>query len=299
MNSISQILSYLPARVIGAIEALDYKVDITEIRFCINKPVLICRLSQVSCLKDKFGKIITSDKDSFEYMLSCLTGGSLYSVSESIRTGYVTVKGGHRVGVCGTGILSGGRLRSVKDISSLCFRVAKEVRGCSEKLAYEAADNGRILNCLVASPPGFGKTTILRDLCRYLADGYLTGDIMRVGIADERCEIAAVWGGNQQFDTGIGSFVCSGYPKSTAMSIMLRTMSPDVIVTDEIGSGEDFLALREAVRCGVSVIASVHAWSIADLKERFGKDIRSFDKIFFIKNKTSDFKMYRRCNDDY
>lgn len=299
MKPISQILSYLPPRVIEGIEALDYKGDITEIRFCINKPVLICRLSQVSCLRDKFGKTITADKDSFEYMLSHLTGGSLYSVSESIRTGFVTVKGGHRVGVCGTGILSGGRLRSVKDISSLCFRVAREVVGCSERLAHEAVENGRILSCLVASPPGYGKTTILRDLCRYLAGGELTGDIRRVGIADERCELAAVWGANQQFDTGIGSFVCSGYPKATAMSIMLRTMSPDVIVTDEIGSGEDFAALREAVRCGVSVIASVHAPSIGDLKERFGKDIRSFDKIFFIKNKTSDFKMYRRCHDDY
>jgi len=299
LKALSQIFAYLPPNMAQRIKALKCPEKITEIRLGLSKPVLICSLSEVSLLKDEVGRCIIADKNIFSYIITKLTGGSLYSVSESIKKGFVTIKGGHRVGICGTAVLEDGIIKTVKNISHLCFRIAREHKGCAQRLSFEISDQGRLISCLISSPPGYGKTTVLRDLCRIIANGELTGDLKRVGIADDRCELADSYEGLGHFDTGIASFVCSGYPKAEAMMLMLRTMSPDVIVTDEIGSEDDFKAVYEAIKCGVSVIASVHALDIYDLKYRFGSDIKAFDKIFFLGNKTDDFKMYRRCKDDY
>ncbi len=294
----NDILAYMPPQISAIIVRSEYAREVNEIRFCMNKPVMLCCKEVMYCLRDSKGQNVIADKECFNFILDRLTGGSLYSVNESIRQGFVTTKGGHRVGVCGTAVSEGDKIIHVKDISALCFRVAREAEGCAHKLSFDIIEDGRVLNGLIASPPGYGKTTMLRDLCRILAGGSAPCGFKKVGITDERGEIAAVYNGVQRFDTGLSSFVCTGYSKLNAMKIMLRSMSPDVIVTDEIGSGEEFAAVFEALKCGVSVIASVHAYCLDDLKRRIGKDLRAFDRIFFIHNKNSGYRMYRRdCGD--
>jgi len=296
---LDDILAYIPPLISAAIARSEYIREVNEIRFCINKPVMLFAGNAIRFLKDKEGQCIIADKGSFNYIVDKLTGGSLYSVNESIRRGFVTLKGGHRVGICGTAVSENDKVIHVKDISALCFRVAREVEGCAQKMSFDIIEDGRVLSALIASPPGYGKTTMLRDICRILAGGNASCGFKKVGITDERGEIASVYRGIQRFDTGLSSFVCTGYSKISAMELMLRSMSPDVIVTDEIGSKEDFAAVFEALKCGVSVIASVHAYCIDDLKRRAGKDLRAFERIFFIQNKNGGYKMYRRDYGDY
>ncbi len=292
MNVPGSIILHFPPDMAESIKQV--KGQITEIRICLGRPPLLCvdgRLREV-------GRCI--DKDSIDRITASLTRGSIYSVNECISRGFVTLDGGHRIGIGGTAVLDGGKVRTVKDICFLCFRIAREVRGCATQIAHNILENARAVSSLIASPPGYGKTTILRDLARLLGDGQVTSEPLRVGIADERRELGAMSGGRNAFDIGRASFVLTGYPRSCAMEIMLRTMAPDVIISDEIGTKEDFDAVRNAARCGVTVISSVHAQSMDEIRQRFGEDTDLFNKIFFIGNRNGDFKMYsnRRDKDD-
>lgn len=298
MDVFRQLFIYLPPPVADALQKSEYDL-VTEIRFSINKPVLVSNQMSTYFLTSGGNRKIISDKAMFDYMLEKLTGGSIYSVNENIKEGFVTVKGGHRVGMCGTAVRQGEGVSYIKHISSLCFRVSREVRGSGLGLINEIEGKNGLNNILIASPPGCGKTTVLRDLCRIIANGELTCGIKRVGIADERGEIAAVNNGVAAFDVGVASFVCDGYSKSHAMLTMLRSMSPDLIATDEIGMQKDFEAVHSALKSGVSVIATAHAGDLQDLLNRFGKEVKSFDKIVFLKNKGSIARIYRRLSGDY
>jgi len=298
LDVFKDLYSYLPQEVSACLKAKGFP-DATDLRFCLNKPVLVSENGKTVVLKNLHGDMIISSKDMISYISDRLTGGSMYSVGDNIAEGFVTVKGGYRVGICGTAVTDAGRICHIKNISALCFRVAREIRDCGILIADELSDGKKIYNMLIASPPGCGKTTLLRDLCRIMACGDLKEGIKRVGIADERGEIAGVCNGEATFDVGVGSFVCDGYPKAAAMNIMLRAMSPDVIATDEIGTPEDFEAVKCALKCGVSVIATAHAGDLADLKKRFSHELGCFDKIVFLKEKGKIAKIYRRAENDY
>lgn len=292
MNVPDSIILHFPPHMAESVRQI--KGYITEIRICLGRPLLLCtdgRLIEV-------GRCV--DKESIDKIVASLTRGSIYSVNECISRGFVTLDGGHRVGIGGTAVLDGGSVRTVKDICFLCFRIAREIRGCGTQIAKSILTDGRAVSSLIASPPGYGKTTVLRDLARILGDGQLSGNPLRVGIADERRELGGVSGGKNTFDIGMASFVLTGYPRSSAMEIMLRTMTPDVIISDEIGTKEDFDAVRSAARCGIAVISSVHADSIEEIRHRFGKDTDLFRKIFFIGNRNGDFRVYNNRRDkDY
>ena len=292
----ADIRPYLLSRVLDAL--WDTHTEITELRLSRGKKITVVQAGKASHLQTTSAKNIFADDVIFTYTLNKLSGGSLYSIGESLKNGYATIKGGHRVGICGTAVMDNARIHSVKDISDLCFRVCREIKGSGRGIYREILRGKHVESALIASPPGYGKTTILRDVCRLLSEGN-TSPTQFVGIADERCEIAAMSKGISGFDIGEYSFVCSGYPKDKAIQIMLRTMAPTVIVTDEIGSIEDFNAVAEAAKCGVAVIASVHARDIEDLKVRFKESLRLFESVFFIGNKCSSYEAYRRCNNDY
>jgi stage III sporulation protein AA len=298
LKTIDEIAVYLPQRIYECVCQIPNFEEISEIRFSLDKPALVSYGGHTAVIKSKNMPLVT-DKAVFDFIISKLTGGSMYSVNESIKNGFVTIDGGHRVGICGTAVIDDGNIKHVKNISSLCFRICRQIKGCADGIASEIIEKGRINNVLIASPPGCGKTTLLRDICRIIGGGSSGIDIKRVGIADERGEIAALNNGVARFDVGVASFVCDSYPKAYAMKLMLRSMSPDVLVTDEIGSIEDFVAVKDSLKSGVSVIATAHATDIYDIKTRFGNEIKSFDKIIFLKGKGRIASVYRRVNNDY
>lgn len=197
---------------------------------------------------------------------------SVYAYLNEIKYGFVTIKGGHRVGICGTGIIKDNDVYNIKDISSVNIRVAREYVGCSDKLDFD------IKNLLVISPPCCGKTTIVRDLCRRL------GNKRKVSVIDERGEIAAMSNGLSYFDMGAMTDVLSLIPKETGIEYVLRSMSPDYIVTDEIADSDRY-TLKKAVTSGVYVIATAHGNDILKTLNRLEVDKNLFDNIILLGNK--------------
>lgn len=186
---------------------------------------------------------------------------SVYARQREIQNGYVTLRGGHRVGVCGTAVNEGDRILNVRDITSLCIRVAREHIGCGEELFRRLKDS--IGGVLICGAPCSGKTTLLRDLARLFS----TAEAQNVSLIDERGELAAVSGGEPQNDVGFCD-IYSGYPKAQAVEQALRCMAPQLIICDEIGSQADEVAIKGCVNCGVRVIAAAHASSREELYSR-------------------------------
>lgn len=297
------IAPYLPKAVIDSLtNTAGCSEKLCEVRITAEKPIMADFMGRLEFLRDcTNGKRLVAEMNDVKKVTDSVTHGSLYSVNETIKKGFVTIPGGHRIGFCGTAVADAAGVRHIKDISSVCLRVSRSVRDCAAGIKDELCEKDRVYNVLIASPPGCGKTTVLRDVCRMLADGELSCGIQKVGIADERSEIAAVYKSVPQLDVGCGAFVCDGYKKSDAMQMMLRAMSPRVMVTDEIGSEEDFEAVKSALKSGVSVIATAHANTLNDLLYKYGKEnIRNcFEKVVFLKGKGITDKIYRRDNDDY
>ncbi len=184
---------------------------------------------------------------------------SAYAFSETIRQGYVTVEGGHRIGICGFGVIRDGAVQTLRLPSSLNIRVAHAVLGCADSLAPVLT-----VSTLLLGPPGSGKTTLLRDAVRQLSD--LKGEI--IGIADERGELSACLDGMLQSELGSRSDVLVNVPKAAAVMMLLRTMSPQWIALDEITAPEDIVAIEQAAYCGVNILATAHGESLQDLYGR-------------------------------
>ena len=221
---------------------------------------LCCVLKSGSYLLSPDGELLRERKDAvtvteadIKKALELITSFSLYAYENEIKNGYITLSGGHRVGVCGEANMDKIGITHLKSIQSLNYRFARELVGCSDGYIKNIVKNGEVKNTLIVSPPMCGKTTLLRDIARNLS---LLGK--RVSIIDERGEIAASAGKASPFDLGFGCDILSGASKSEGMLYMLRSMSPDVIITDEIGGNEDIDAIREIKKRGVSVIASLH-----------------------------------------
>lgn len=205
-------------------------------------------------------------------VLLLITEYSLYARDEELRRGYLALPGGHRAGFTGRAVLDGGRVKLLRDISAVNIRIAREVRGAGAAVLPQiyCAGSKRVRHTLIVSAPQAGKTTILRDLCRLLSDGDPAAGRpgFKLGIVDERSEIAGSYLGEPQLDVGMRSDVLDGCPKAEGMMMLVRAMSPQVVATDELGRIEDARAVEEAVNTGASVLATAHGQGAGELLRR-------------------------------
>ena len=201
-------------------------------------------------------------------VLDRATEFSAYRCAGSIRQGYVTVRGGCRVGICGTAVLRGGEIATVGELSSLSIRIARAALGVAKDVYPKLWSEGSFESTLILSPPGGGKTTLLRVLIRCLSKGSQTHPALRVAVVDERGEIAAARGGCAQFDVGPHTDILTGTEKAEGISMLLRAMNPQVIAVDEITAPEDIRAMTVAANCGVAFLATVHGRDLDELRRR-------------------------------
>lgn len=208
---------------------------------------------------------------------------SAYAYEEELANGYITIKGGHRVGVCGKTVINEGKIQTIKDISSLNIRRSKEIIGISDDyVQYILKDSKSIYNTLLVSPPKCGKTTLLRDIVRHLSSkGF------KMGVVDERSEIAGMYEGIPQNNLGVRTDILDGCPKEKGIIMMIRSMSPDIIVTDEIGKAQDIYAVECVRNAGIQLITTIHGASYEDIIHSKIKPLiqqKVFERIFFLSN---------------
>lgn len=259
MDEYREVLSCLEPWMQSELQpVLNREKAVQEIRLRLGQPLFIRSVAHGVFAG---GRRIRSDEISRCLQRAC--GYSMQSAAESLARGYVTLRGGHRVGVVGSVLAEGGKVLSLREAGSLNFRIAREVPGAAGNLP-EQLYSGRIPSVLIAGPPCSGKTTILRDLVRRLSEKGV-----QIAAVDERGELG---GGCDLREAGLDIGPCtdllSGYPKGTGMEIALRTLSPQLIVCDEIGSQPETDAALESLNAGVPLLAAAHGESLRQLAGR-------------------------------
>lgn len=201
-------------------------------------------------------------------MVNYISHYSLYAYKEELKQGYITLEGGHRVGMAGGAVMVGGELVGINPVTFLNIRVAHEKKGCAKKVLSHIYSGHGIYNTLFFSEPGAGKTTLLRDCIRLLSNGTDDKAGMKVCVVDERSEIAACHIGVPQNDLGTRTDVLCGCAKPAGIQMLLRAMSPQILAVDELGSKADFMAVEQAVYSGCSVLGTIHAGDITELQKK-------------------------------
>lgn len=289
MKDFSDILKYFPHNIYQLLKnTFEQRKDIVsslqEIRIRVNRPIIL-KTRQADILIE----YLVTQNEIFE-ILEKLCNNSIYAYQNQICKGYITVRGGHRVGITGTAVMENGKVTNIKYMTSLNFRIAREIKGCSNKVLKDVIckEENTIYTSLIVSPPGKGKTTMLRDLIRNISNGVpeLGFKGKTCGVVDERGEIAAMYHGIPQNDVGIRTDVIENIPKDRGMNMLIRSMAPEVIACDEIGSKEDVEAIQNAVVSGVKGIFTMHGKNLDDIKENQGINYliktKQIEKIIFL-----------------
>lgn len=291
----NEVMPYLSPRVKSLLQNIpDLSMEyLEEIRLRLCKPLMV-KLRDVDCTINSHGRVLKSIEDGYIISeedifrtIAAISDNSLYAFEEEIRRGFITIPGGHRVGLAGQVIVQDDEVRGIKDFSGICIRVAREIKGCARPLlSTVCSDKGQVNSTLIVSPPRCGKTTILRDLARLLSGGGDKFPAHNVVIVDERSELAGSYRGIPQLDVGVRTDVLDACPKALGMIMAIRSLSPQIIITDEIGRIEDLEAINECVNAGVKVISTIHALDIKELKARplINKLLQNdtFQKIIFL-----------------
>ncbi|MGM9567731.1 MAG: stage III sporulation protein AA [Clostridia bacterium] len=270
---LESFLSYLPEKAAAALIQCGGSLDgFTEVRFRLGAPLAVCFGPKIRCVGEKGltdpGKGLLIGERELREGWQKVTASSVYALEEELRRGYITLKGGHRVGIAGSAVLQNGRVKTQKEIRSLNYRFSRELKDIGLPLLPGLFDRDGFQNTLLFSSPGAGKTTLLRDLTRLLSGGNRYSPPCNVALVDERGEIAGVEQGQACCDVGPFTDVLSGFPKSEGMILALRSLSPQILVTDEIGTEEDRRAVADAVRSGVKLLLTAHGGTLEELLHR-------------------------------
>lgn len=255
--------------------AFEQGLEPEEIRLRIGRPVMVLGKGREYFWSQKEARLqdgreqsyIWQDEDMKE-TLSRMSRYSMYALEEELRNGFFTIQGGHRVGIAGRTVCEQGKILSFRNICSLNIRVARQKKGCAKDLLPWLIQEDSIYNTLLLSPPGVGKTTVLRDCIRLLSEGSKVLPGKKIGVVDERSEIAASFLGVVQNDLGDRTDVLDACPKAEGMRLLLRSMSPQILAVDELGGKEDCLAVEEALHCGCRILGTMHARDVEELQEK-------------------------------
>ncbi len=257
------ILRYFPDNIRKVLEnEINNNFIIEEIRIRNSKPIIL-KLNN----SEKIINYIVQTEDVLN-ILQSICENSIYSYQSQICEGFITIKGGHRIGITGSAVIENNKVKNINYISNLNFRIARQIIGCSNNIIKEIInkEENTIYNTLIVSPPGAGKTTLLRDIIRNLSNGTEEIRGKNIGIVDERGEIAAMYKGIPQNDLGIRTDIIENIKKSVGMKMLIRSMAPEIIVADEIGSKEDVQEINYAVCSGIKGIFTAHGNLLEDLK---------------------------------
>lgn len=310
MENGQEILALFPERQRQRFKrAAELKGRLQEIRLRSNRPVMVYAgqeewfLEETGVLTREAARAYVLPEEELGMILKHICRYSLYACEEELRRGYVSADGGFRVGVAGEVIMNpDGTVRNVRYVSSLNIRIAHEIAGAADRLLPWVYESGRLHNVLIVSPPGCGKTTLLRDLVRQISDGSRLAQGMTVGLVDERSEIAGCFQGIPSKNVGMRTDVLDGCSKAEGMMMLLRSMSPAVVAVDELGGSGDAQALEQAVRCGCSVIATVHGASREEVcaKPFFGSVLKNgtFGRVLVLGRKRGMFLAERIYDGD-
>ena len=259
-----EIYKILPKEISNIVKQYLQEDAVQEIRIKSGKPVIL-NLSYGEKVLD-----YRTTSEDLKFMMAKVSNYSLYAFEEEIKQGYITLKGGHRVGLAGECVISNGEVRTIKNISSLNIRICREIIGSSNKIMNLITNNNRVYNTLIVSPPKCGKTTILRDIAKNISNGMYKINLSgkKATIVDERSEIAACYNGVPQMNVGIRTDILDNCLKKSGMIMAIRSLSPEVLICDEIGTKGDLEALNMAFNSGVNVIVTVHGYDIADVYGR-------------------------------
>lgn len=294
-----EVLDYIDPELAGILSKLPRNIieRVEEIRLRNGKPLMIC-LGNKDYFVSKNGTAVLEPINciyiTYKHVLKTfqlISNYSIYSIEEELKHGFVTVKGGHRVGVTGKAVYGTIGIETIRDVSSLNIRIAKEIIGVSNNIIrYIIKKPNTIHNTLLVSPPQCGKTTLLRDIIRNISNGIdaFKFNGIKVGVVDERSELGGTYNGCPQNDVGIRTDIIDSCHKHEGIMLLLRSMSPNVIATDEIGDEKDIKAIHEAIKAGVKIISTVHGYGINDILSKPNlRDIitgKVFERIVLIDN---------------
>lgn len=248
--------------------------QVQEIRLRVHAPLLMVYnnreyyITPSGKLSSYVAEAYLVSKNELRETMEYISNYSLYAFEEEMKQGFITIQGGHRIGIAGKTIVDDSGIKTMKFISFINVRLSHQVKGCSAPVLPYLYEDGEILHTLIISPPRCGKTTLLRDIIRQISNGSRENPGVTVGVIDERSEIGACYQGVPQNELGIRTDILDCCPKAKGMMMLIRTMSPRVIAVDEIGSREDLEAMEYVMNCGCKLIATVHGSSIEDLKQK-------------------------------
>ena len=259
----SEVVNILGKRIQSMIERRKISYDkLQEIRLRIGKPIIV--------ISDNIEWVMREgiEKEEFMEILEYICKYSLYAFENELKQGFITIEGGHRVGISGQVYVENGEVKNFKNITSMNIRISHEILHCADRILPYITQEEHVLNTLIVSPPRCGKTTLLRDLVRQVSDGnsYIKG--CTVGVVDERSEIGGCHLGIPQNQVGMRTDVLDACPKSKGMMMLVRSMAPSVIAVDELGGAEDVHAMEYAMNCGCKFLATIHGKSMEEIRKK-------------------------------